>query len=152
MVHEGSAHFAQLLRRDLPNAERILVVGCGYDGGEVFSLAEALPLAFIEGFDIHLDPRLEDLQADRYHITRGDACAMHYPDESFDAVFYHHVIEHVPHIAGLKSENYQSVSERVWEVSLVLYATMDLGHPNTRSIQIFASGKRVRISRVVRSR
>lgn len=96
MVHEGSAHFAQLLRRDLPNAERILVVGCGYDGGEVFSLAEALPHAFIEGFDIHLDPRLEDLQVDRYHITRGDACAMRYPDESFDAVFYHHVIEHVP--------------------------------------------------------
>jgi SAM-dependent methyltransferase len=96
MVHEGSTHFVHLLQRDSPNAERILVVGCGYNGGEIFSLAEALPHAFIEGFDINLDPKLENLQTERYHITRGDACAMRYPDESFDAVFYHLVIEHVP--------------------------------------------------------
>lgn len=96
MVHEGSAHFVQLIQRDCPNAQHVLVVGCGYKGGEVFSLAEALPHAYIEGFDINLDPKLENLQTERYRITRGDACAMSYPDESFDAVFYHHVIEHVP--------------------------------------------------------
>lgn len=96
MVHEGSGHFVQLLRRDCPSAERILVVGCGYKGGEIFTLAEALPHAFIEGFDINLDPKLENLHTDRYRITRGDACSIHFPEESFDAVFYHHVIEHVP--------------------------------------------------------
>jgi SAM-dependent methyltransferase len=96
MVHEGSAHFVQLLTRDLPNARRVLVVGCGASGSEVFSLAEALPNAFIEGFDLHLDPKVENLQTDRYRIVRGDACNIPHPDESFDAVFYHHVIEHVP--------------------------------------------------------
>lgn len=54
MVHEGSAHFVQLIQRDCPNAQHVLVVGCGYKGGEVFSLAEALPHAYIEGFDINL--------------------------------------------------------------------------------------------------
>lgn len=96
MVHEGGAHFVHLVKHDCPNVRRVLVVGCGYAGSEVFSLAEALPHAFIEGFDIHLAPELENLRTERYHITRGDACAMEYPDESFDAVFYHHVIEHVP--------------------------------------------------------
>ncbi|MDW8107802.1 MAG: class I SAM-dependent methyltransferase [Armatimonadota bacterium] len=96
MIHEGSAHFAQLVKRDCPSVQHVLVVGCGYAGGEVFSLVEALPNACIEGFDINIDPKLENLRTERYHITRGDACAMEYPDESFDAVFYHHVIEHVP--------------------------------------------------------
>lgn len=96
MVHEGSAHFVQLLTRDLPNARRVLVVGCGASGGEVFSLAEALPNVFIEGFDIHLDPKVENLHTARYRIIRGDVCTIPYPDETFDAVFYHHVIEHVP--------------------------------------------------------
>lgn len=95
MVHEGSAHFVKLVERDIPAAEHILVVGCGYDGGEVFSLAEMLS-TFIVGFDIDIDPQLENQSTERYKITRGDACAMSYPDESFDAVFYHHVIEHVP--------------------------------------------------------
>lgn len=95
MVHEGSAHFVKLVKRDIPEARRILVVGCGHDGGEIFSLAEALP-SFVEGFDIDIAPQLENQQTERYRITRGDACAMPYPDESFDAVFYHHVIEHVP--------------------------------------------------------
>lgn len=95
MVHEGSAHFVRLVERDIPEADQILVVGCGYDGGEVFSLSQALP-AFIEGFDINLDPKVENQETDRYRIRRGDACAMDYPDASFHAVFYHHVIEHVP--------------------------------------------------------
>ena len=95
MIHEGSGHFQRLIKEHLPDARRILVVGCGRSGKEVIDLAQALP-AYIEGFDIELDPEVNELKTERYHIRLGDACAMDYPDEAFDAIFYHHVIEHVP--------------------------------------------------------
>ena len=95
MIHEGSGHFQRLIKEHLPQAQRILVVGCGRSGKEVVDLAHALP-AYIEGFDVELDPEVNDLKTERYHIQLGDACAMGYPDSVFDAIFYHHVIEHVP--------------------------------------------------------
>lgn len=95
MVHEGSRHFQQIVRQYLPEAARILVVGCGRSGAEVIELAQALP-AYIEGFDVALDAEVNNLKTDRYHIQLGDACNMNYSDAVFDAIFYHHVIEHVP--------------------------------------------------------
>ena len=44
MVHEGSGHFQQLVKQYLPDAQRILVVGCGRLGKEVMDLAQALPV------------------------------------------------------------------------------------------------------------
>jgi D-arabinose 5-phosphate isomerase GutQ len=44
MVHEGSGHFQRLIKELLPQAQRILVVGCGRSGKEVVDLAQALPV------------------------------------------------------------------------------------------------------------
>jgi SAM-dependent methyltransferase len=87
MIHEGSGHFQRLIKEHLPQAQRILVVGCGRSGKEVVDLAHALP-AYIEGFDVELDPEVNDLKTERYHIRLGDACAMDYPDGAFDAVLH----------------------------------------------------------------
>ena len=87
MIHEGSGHFQRLIKEHLTDARCILVVGCGRSGKEVIDLAHALP-AYIEGFDIELDPEVNNLKTKRYHIQLGDACATDYPDEAFDAIFY----------------------------------------------------------------
>jgi len=44
MIHEGSGHFQRLIKEHLPQAQRILVVGCGRSGKEVVDLAQALPV------------------------------------------------------------------------------------------------------------
>ena len=87
MVHEGFGHFQRLIKEHLPDAQRVLVVECGRSGKEVIDLAHALP-AYIEGFDVELDPEVDGLKTERYHIRRGDACAMDYPDGAFDAVLH----------------------------------------------------------------
>ena len=99
-------------------------------------MAHALP-AYIEGFDVELDPEVNGLKTERYHIRLGDACAMDYPDSVFDAVFYHHVIEHVP-------DPQRSIAEcaRVLRAGGYLYC----GTPNRTRLMGYIGARATRIA------
>ncbi len=56
------------------------------------------------GFDIELRDELHDTHGDRWHFYKADVLQMPFEEESFDMVFYYHVIEHVPDPARSLSE------------------------------------------------
>jgi len=104
-THAGAQHFCRTVRATagLPAEPRILVAGCGR-GHEALFIRQTLGGSLV-GIDIDefWEPELgRDL--DGFELSVASVQELPYPDDSFDIVFYHHVIEHVPDPAGSLAE------------------------------------------------
>lgn len=95
LTHSGAQHFATVLE-GLGAARpglRVLAVGCG-KGHEVSFLSDRLA-AQVVGIEPRLNEKVREVERDGLRFVEASVLAMPFDDHSFDAVFYHHVIEHV---------------------------------------------------------
>jgi SAM-dependent methyltransferase len=91
--NRASTERALDLAGDLPEAPRILDIGCG-PGVQTLDLARARPDARITAVDLH-EPFLAEASrrvaaagaADRVTFERADMAALRYPDASFDLIW-----------------------------------------------------------------
>lgn len=93
-MHAGIKHFLQLVNEHLGDAcKRVRVAGCGAQAQEAIWLASNTPYR-VFGIDIAVP---EDFRSPISNCWVQNASVLEMPFEanSFDAVFYHHVIEHV---------------------------------------------------------
>jgi SAM-dependent methyltransferase len=100
-THAGAQHFCRTVRlaKGLGPEPRLLVAGCG-EGHEALFIRRELGGSVV-GVDIHeqWDPSLGADVPD-FRLLVGSILELPFADGSFDAVFYHHVIEHVDDPAG----------------------------------------------------
>ncbi len=96
-IHHGVKFFVEQIKQRLPvPPKRVLVAGCGSQGKEVPALAQLLATSEVVGFDINLRPELHGTQGENWQLLTGDVLNIPFESQSFDTVFYYHVIEHVP--------------------------------------------------------
>ncbi|MFE3290951.1 glycosyltransferase [Rhodococcus sp. NPDC059234] len=95
-THAGAQHFCRTVRSlgAIGTEPRIFVAGCG-KGHEALFIRKELG-GSLTGVDVgeEWDPELGSGVTD-FELRAGDVLDLPIPDESFDVVFYHHVIEHV---------------------------------------------------------
>jgi ubiquinone/menaquinone biosynthesis C-methylase UbiE len=87
--------------RDLERPPRVLVAGCG-QGDEALFIRRELGGPVI-GVDIvaHWDPAMNShADVSDFELLTASVIDLPFDDDSFDVVFYHHVIEHVSDPAG----------------------------------------------------
>ena len=95
-THAGAQHFCVLMehvRGDEP-PPRILAAGCGL-GHEARYIHQRLGGEMI-GIDMVLPKGALATTDDGLTLMEASVLELPFPDAHFDAVFYHHVIEHVP--------------------------------------------------------
>ena len=95
-AHAGAQHFCNLIRPLLDSEKhpRILVAGCG-PGHEALHLRNDLGVD-VTGVDITQQWEANyGADIDDFTLLRDSILDLPFPDNSFDHVFYHHVIEHV---------------------------------------------------------
>lgn len=94
--HFGAKHFCDLVRPSLkPGAgQKILVAGCG-PAHEALYIRQNLGIP-VTGVDVEQlwDPQCGQ-GVDDFELLQHNVLDLPFPDNSFDFVFYHHVIEHV---------------------------------------------------------
>ncbi len=95
--HAGAEFFCQQLQQLDPqvrqSGSRILIAGCG--AGHEAALIQQLLDADIEAVDVENEFE-ESLRAwPRLNYQLASVCDLPFADGWFDAIFYHHVIEHV---------------------------------------------------------
>lgn len=81
---------------EIQAGQQVLDVGCGF-GGTLMSLKEQFPANALTGLNI--DPRQLEVAGQRcpeVQLVQGDACAMPFPDASFDRVLAVECIFHFP--------------------------------------------------------
>ena len=98
LTHAGARFCARIWRELAPagpgRPPRVLVAGCG-EGHEAAFLQQRLD-ARVTAFDLDLEaPPEPPAGLPGLEFRRADVCDLPFDDESFDLVFYHHVIEHV---------------------------------------------------------
>ncbi len=78
---------------DRVDAPRILIAGCGA-GHEAIAIQETLH-ADVDAVDIEdfVDPHYASQTKVRFDVA--SVCELPFSDQQFDAIFFHHVIEHV---------------------------------------------------------
>jgi len=100
-THAGAQHFCRIIRSMDPQKQepRVLVAGCG-KGHEALFIRKELGGSLV-GIDVseHWEAGL-GTGVDDFRLLTGSVLELPFADASFDAVFYHHVIEHVTDPAG----------------------------------------------------
>jgi ubiquinone/menaquinone biosynthesis C-methylase UbiE len=97
-THAGAEHFCHTMRARTgfaPNSS-VLVAGCG-KGHEALFLRKELDVK-VTGVDVaqHWEPVTTwGADIDDFELMVGSVLELPFPDDSFDTIFYHHVIEHV---------------------------------------------------------
>lgn len=111
--HAGAAFFCQELQsRVSGGVDRLLVAGCGA-GHEAACIQRALDCE-VDAVDLELYAD-DELQAiDGLHFDVASVTDLPFADESFDAVFYHHVIEHVDDPAKSLAEIHRVLRPGGW--------------------------------------
>jgi ubiquinone/menaquinone biosynthesis C-methylase UbiE len=100
-THAGAQHFCSTVRSagGLGPKPRVLVAGCGKGHEALFIRGElggsVVGVDISEQWDSSLGADVPD-----FRLTTGSILELAFADGSFDAVFYHHVIEHVDDPAG----------------------------------------------------
>lgn len=94
--HAGAGFFCEQLTHRLGAAVapwKILIAGCGA-GHEAEAIQRQLQ-AQVEAVDVEdfVRPELKMNSAVRFQVA--SVCELPFPEAAFDAIFYHHVIEHV---------------------------------------------------------
>jgi SAM-dependent methyltransferase len=113
--HAGAGFFCQLLKHNGWNeraTKRILIAGCGA-GHEAAAIQLELQ-AEVDAVDIEdfVSANLKNSSPVRFAV--GSVCDLTFPDNSFDAIFYHHVIEHVDNPAGSLRELQRVLKPEGW--------------------------------------
>jgi ubiquinone/menaquinone biosynthesis C-methylase UbiE len=99
-THAGAQHFCKTVRAaGLASAPAVFVAGCGR-GHEALFIRKELGGSLV-GVDVDAawDPELGADVGD-FQLSAGSVLDLPLPDDGFDVVFYHHVIEHVDDPAG----------------------------------------------------
>jgi SAM-dependent methyltransferase len=125
-TNHGTRHFCEIARREgLLEQSAGLIAGCGR-GREALYLQRTLG-AKITGIDINLrlDAQVEREVSRRLQFLQADVLQLPFETDSFDFVFFHHVLEHV-------SDPVRSLEE----LSRVLrpHGWMYIGTPNRHRI------------------
>ncbi|MDP1564511.1 MAG: class I SAM-dependent methyltransferase [Pirellulaceae bacterium] len=103
--HAGAAFFCrELYQRGWQQVDhpRVLIAGCGA-GHEAVAVGQELR-AEIEAVDVEdfVPAELKSLPSVRFQVA--SVCKLPFESNSFDAIFYHHVIEHVDDPVGSLKE------------------------------------------------
>jgi SAM-dependent methyltransferase len=104
-THAGAQHFVRAVRQKdcLSQSPRILVAGCG-KGHEARYIHDEFGGELV-GIDIDAAWETEDHhEIPDFVLQRGSVLDIPFPDNDFDVVFYHHVMEHVADPARSLSE------------------------------------------------
>ncbi len=95
--HAGAEFFCDTLRKldpELsPTDSNVLIAGCG--AGHEAGLIQRLLDANVEAVDVEDEFRDEFRNWPKLNYQIASVCQLPFQDNSFDAIFYHHVIEHV---------------------------------------------------------
>ena len=94
--HAGAAFFCHLLNQEgwkAQTSKKVLIAGCG-SGHEAAAIQSELA-ADVDAVDIEdfVAPSLKQTSPVRFSV--GSVCQLDFAEATFDAIFYHHVIEHV---------------------------------------------------------
>ncbi|MGI8923538.1 MAG: class I SAM-dependent methyltransferase [Fimbriimonadales bacterium] len=94
-THAGAEHMISVMERLRPNLKvaNLLVTGCG-EAHEGEFLAKRLACN-VKGIDIELPEVARARSRPGLELIEGSALDLPYQNETFDAIFSHHVIEHV---------------------------------------------------------
>lgn len=92
-THFGAQHFCRIAQTRHLEFERStgLVIGCG-EGREPSYLEDCLKIRVI-GIDLHL--HMLEISFEGFIPISADALWLPFKDETFDFVFFHHVLEHI---------------------------------------------------------
>ncbi|MFN6130689.1 MAG: methyltransferase domain-containing protein [Planctomycetota bacterium] len=113
--HAGAGFFCEQITTRLgaaPKPWRILIAGCGA-GHEAVAIEQHL-LADVEAVDVEdfVGTELKESSAVRFQVA--SVCELPFEADSFDAIFYHHVIEHVDRPAESLKELHRVVRPGGW--------------------------------------
>lgn len=101
--HAGAEHFCRTIRSvgNLGPRPKVLVAGCGL-GHEALFISKELrgPVTGVD-LDAQWDPAMNsNADVSDFELLPASVIDLPFADDSFDVVFYHHVIEHVSDPAG----------------------------------------------------
>ncbi|MGA7050353.1 MAG: class I SAM-dependent methyltransferase, partial [Mycobacterium sp.] len=96
--HAGAEHFCRTIRSvgNLGPRPKVLVAGCGL-GHEALFISKELrgPVTGVD-LDAQWDPAMNsNADVSDFELLPASVIDLPFADDSFDVVFYHHVIEHV---------------------------------------------------------
>lgn len=94
-THAGARHFCRLMETLRAGAlpPRVLAAGCGL-GHEALYIQNRLG-GEVVGIDQVLPDEASEVPTDHVELMEASVLELPFEDSHFDAVFYHHVIEHV---------------------------------------------------------